>query len=108
MLTKRITMRVAAGLTLWAGINGAAQAQLPPVTAESACKILPRQQGVNVSTPTAAQLPQCTVAPIPNPKDPKSTLGYIVRDPANKPVRQLVSYDGKNYNIYAFYLDGIE
>ena len=35
-------------------------------------------------------------------------MGYVVRDPAGKPVRQFVSYDGKNFNIIAFYVDGVE
>ncbi len=68
----------------------------------------PRQPGVNVTTPAPAQASQCTVTPIPNPKDPKTPMGYVVRDPAGKPVRQFVSYDGKTYNIVAFYVDGIE
>ena len=66
------------------------------------------QPGVEVSTPTPAQVPQCKVETIPNKNDPKTPLGYVVRDPAGKPVRQFVSYDGKNYNIVAFYVDGVE
>ncbi len=108
MVTRRLTMRAVAGLTLWTGFGSAAQAELPPITAEQAFNIQPRQQGVTVSTPAPGQVKQCTVAPIPNPNNPKDTMGYVVRDPAGKPVRQFVSYDGKTYNVIAFYLDGAE
>ncbi len=108
MVTKRLTMRAAAGLTLWAGFVPAVQAQLPAVTAEDAFKVQPRQKGVIVTTPTPDAVPRCTVAPIPNPKDPKNPMGYVVRDPGGQPVRQFVSYDGKSFNIIAFYVDGME
>jgi peroxiredoxin len=62
---------------------------------------------VNVSTPQPADAARCTVAPIPG-KDPKTPMGYVVRDAAGRPVRQFVSYDGKSFNIIAFYVDGAE
>lgn len=108
MVTKRLMMRAAAGLGLWAGFGAAAQAQLPTITAEDAVKVQPRQKGVNVTTPAPADVARCTVAPIPSQKDPKTPMGYVVRDPAGKPVRQFVSYDGKTFNIIAFYVDGAE
>jgi thiol-disulfide isomerase/thioredoxin len=108
MVTKRLTMRAVAGLTLWAGFGATAQAELPPVKAAEAFAKQPRQPGVNVSTPTPDQVPNCKVEPIPNPNNPKETMGYLVRDPAGKPVRQFVSYDGKGYNIVAFYVNGEE
>jgi hypothetical protein len=107
MVTKRLTMRALAGLTLWAGFGATAQAELPAITAEQAFARQPRQPGVNVSTPTPDQVPNCKVEAIPNPNG-KETMGYVVRDPAGKPVRQFVSYDGKSYNIIAFYVNGEE
>ncbi|HEV3386361.1 MAG TPA: redoxin domain-containing protein [Gemmata sp.] len=100
-------MRSALGLTLWAGFAVSVQAQLPAVTAEGASQVMPIQPGVAVSTPPPNQIAQCKVEPIQNPTT-KATMGFVVRDPSGKPIRQFVSYDGKNFNIRAFYLDGIE
>jgi hypothetical protein len=106
MVIKRLTIRAMAGLSLWAGFGLTAQGQLPAVTPDTAFKVLPRQPGVNVSTPGPDQIPQCKVEPIPG-KDGKP-MGYIVRDPIGRAVRQFVSYDGKTFNIIAFYLNGVE
>lgn len=108
MVTKRLTMRAVAGLTLWAGFGATADAQLPAMTPEKAFQAQPRQPGVNVSTPTPDQVTNCKVEAIPSKADPKVPMGYVVRDPAGKPVRQFVSYDGKSYNIVAFYVNGEE
>ena len=99
MVTKRLTMRAVAGLSLWAGSGLAAQAHLPAVTPEGAFKVMPKQPGVNVTTPTPAEAAGCKVEPIPGQQDPKTPMGYVVRDAAGKPVRQFVSYDGKGFNI---------
>jgi hypothetical protein len=95
-------------LTLWAGFGLSAQAQLPAVTAESAVKVMPRQPGVNITTPAPAQVAQCKVDPIPDPKNPKSSIGYVVRDAQGQPVRQFVSYDGKSFNILVYFVNGVE
>jgi hypothetical protein len=108
MVTKRIAMRAVAGFSLWAGVGSVAEAQVPAVTVEDAFKVQPRQPGVNVATPTPDVAAQCKVSPIPNPKDPKSPMGYVVRDGAGRTVRQFVSVDGKSFNIIAFYTDGVE
>jgi hypothetical protein len=108
MVTKRVTLRAAAGLTLWVGVGAGAQAEPPPITAEKAVQIQPRQPGVNVNTPTPDQVPRCTVTPIPDSKNPKEAMGYLVRDPSGQPVRQFVSYDGKNYNVISFYVGDTE
>ena len=105
---ERITLSTLAGLTLWAGLGLAAQAQPPAVTVEDAIRRMPRQPGVEVSTPTPAQLPQCKVDAPPKGRDPKTPLVYVVRDPAGNPVRQFVSYDNKSFNIVAFYVNGVE
>jgi peroxiredoxin len=107
MVTKRVAVRVGAGLALWAGAGGAASAQLPQVTPEWACRVMPKQKGVNVSTPTPDQVPNCKVTPIPK-AGPNAPTGFVVRDPAGNPVRQFVSYDGKAFHIQAFYVDGVE
>ena len=104
----RITMRVLATLTLWAGFGLTAHAQLPTLTVDKALEAKPRQPGVAVTPPTPADAARFRVDPIPNPKQPGSNIGYVVRDAQGKPVRQFVSYDGKGFNIVAFYVDGQE
>lgn len=108
MALKRLTVRAFAGLTVWGGFGLVAQAQPPAMKVEDAVSRQPRQPGVVVTTPTPDQLPQCRVEPIPNKADPNRPLGYVVRDPSGNPVRQFVSYDGKNFNIVAFYVNGVE
>jgi thiol-disulfide isomerase/thioredoxin len=108
MTISRVSVKALAGLALVVGFSTAARAQLPVVTVEGAIQRQPKQQGVNITTPTPDQVPRCKVSPIPNPKDPKQPMGYLVTDANNNPVRQFVSYDNKNFNIIAFYLDGVE
>jgi len=108
MTTSQVTARSLAVLALVVGFAAAASAQPTAVTAEWALKQQPKQAGVNVSTPAPDQAPRCKVTPIPNPKAPATPMGYLVSDGDGKPVRQFVSYDGKNFNIVAFYVDGVE
>jgi len=105
MRTQRITTRALAALALWAGF-GVAAAQ--PPTVEKVLEVKPRQPGVNVTTPTPDQAARYRLDPIPNPKTPGQNMGYVVRDGDGRPVRQLVSHDGKGYNVVAFYLNGQE
>ncbi|QDU22640.1 TlpA disulfide reductase family protein [Urbifossiella limnaea] len=105
MRTSRITMRVLAALALWAGF-GVVAAQ--PPTVEKVLEVKPRQPGVNVTTPAPDQVARYRLDPIPNPKTPGQNMGYVVRDGDGRPVRQLVSHDGKGYNVVAFYLNGQE
>jgi hypothetical protein len=108
MATSRFSMRVLATLTLWAGFGLSASGQIPTLTVDKALEAKPRQPGVAVTTPAPADAARHRIDPIPNPKQPGSNMGYVVRDPAGKPVRQFVSYDGKTFNIVAFYADGQE
>ncbi|MDB5309605.1 MAG: resA 11 [Gemmataceae bacterium] len=108
MATSRFTMRVLATLTLWAGFGLTASAQLPALTVDKAFEAQPRQPGVTVPTPAADQIGRYRVEAIPDPKTPGANMGYVVRDPDNRPVRQFVSYDGKSFNIIAFYVNGQE
>ncbi len=106
MTTKRFSMRVLATLTLWAGFGLSAFAQLPPLPLDKAFETKPRQPGVGVATPTTEQMARHKVEPIKN-KD-QVVIGYVIRDAEGKPVRQFVSYDGKSFNIVAFYVNGQE
>ena len=106
MTTKRFSMRVLATLTLWAGFGLSAFAQLPPLPLDKAFETKPRQPGVAIATPTPEQMARHKVEPIKN-KD-QAVIGYVIRDAEGKPVRQFVSYDGKSFNIVAFYVNGQE
>jgi hypothetical protein len=101
-------MRVLATLTLWAGFGLTADAQLPTLTVDKALEVKPRQPGVAITTPAPADLARHQINPIPNPKQPGTNMGYVLRDAQGRPVRQFVSYDGKGFNIVAFYVDGQE
>lgn len=105
MTTSQVTVRALAALTLVAGFAAAGRAQPAAVTAEWALQQKPKQPGVNVSTPPAAG---CKVAPIPNGKPDGKSMGSLVSGPDGKPVRQFVSYDGKNFNIIVYFVDGAE
>lgn len=108
MTTWRMTVRAVAALVLVAGVGAASRAQPGAVTPEWAFQQLPKQPGVNIHTPTPDQAARCKVEPIPNPKDPNKPMGYMVRDPDGKLVRMFVTYDGRNFNISSFFLDGVE
>src|SRR5207248_339807 len=108
MTGTRFTTRVLATLTLWAGFGLTAHAQLPPLTADKAFDAKPRQPGVSVATPAPAEIARHRVDPIPDPNKAGQTIGYVVRDPDGKPARQFVSYDGKGFNIIAYYAGGQE
>ena len=103
-MTTKVTVRALAAVALVAGFAATAHAQPAAVTADWALKQNPRQPGVSVSTPGPDQVARCKVTPLPDPKVP----GYLVTDPDGRPVRQFVSYDGKNFNIISYYTDGVE
>ncbi|MBX9583864.1 MAG: TlpA family protein disulfide reductase [Gemmataceae bacterium] len=107
MATPRITIKALATLTLWGGFGLAAKAQPPALTVEQAFAAKPRQPGVSVPTPPADQLARYRVAPIPG-QQAGSNMGYKVVDAQNRPVRQFVTYDNKNFNILSYYADGQE
>ena len=106
MPAKRYTMRVLATLTLWAGLGLSAFAEPPAISVQQAFETRPKQPGIAVTTPAPEQMARHKVDPIKG-KD-QATIGYVVRDAEGKPVRQFVSYDGKNINIVAFYVNGQE
>lgn len=108
MAAKRITLRLLAGWTMMAGLSATASAEVPGMTVEKALEFKPRQANVNITTPAPGDLARCRIDPIPNPKQAGSVIGYIVRDPEGKPIRQFVSYDNKQFNIVSYYVDGQE
>jgi hypothetical protein len=95
-----------ATMTLWAGFGLTAFAQPPAITVQQAFETRPKQPGVAIATPAADQIARHKVDPIKDKN--QTTIGYVVRDAEGKPVRQFVSYDGKSFNIVAFYVNGQE
>lgn len=108
MTTSQVTVKALAALALVAGFASLGRAQPGGMTAEKAFEIRPKQPGVNVSTPAPDAVPRCKVSPIANPQKPGQSMGYLVTDPDGKPVRQLITYDNKSFNVISFYLDGVE
>jgi peroxiredoxin len=98
---------IAAGVLLaWVGSPGSAQP--PALSIDEALRRQPKHAGLLISTPPAEQWKTCRMEPIFHPKDGRTPMGYIVRDSAGLPLRQLVSYDNQIYNIVAYYHNGVE
>ena len=93
---ERLSIRVLAGMSLFAGFGLAASAQPPAVTVEDALRRQPQATERRDHHSDAAQAGQCKVEPIPNKNDPKTPLGYVVRDAGRQPgppVRELRRQD---------------
>lgn len=106
MRTKRITMRVVAGLLFTAGVGGSASAQnVADILART-----PSQPGVNVTTPEGAELAACKADQLSWPKQGNVTpTGVVIRDGQGRLVRQFVDTTGRNNpNIFSYYLNGVE
>lgn len=107
MSTKRVTMRLLAGITLSAGLMGSTALALPPTPkAEDLAKTQPAHPGVNVTTPTAAEAARLRVEPVPG-ADGKP-IGHMLTDSNNRVIRRFLAIGSKDYNIKSFYLNGQE
>lgn len=107
MATTRITMRLLAGLTLYAGFGMGSALALPPAPkAEDMAQAQPRFPGVSVSTPAPADFAKCRVENIPG-ADGKP-IGHVLIDANNRTVRRFLAVGTADYNIKSFYLDGQE
>lgn len=105
-MTKRMTTRALAALTLWAGFGLAPARALPPAPkAEEMAAVQPKQPGVAVGTPAAADLARCRVEPYPNATNP---VGYVLLDGSNRPLRRFVAVGTPSFNILSYYQDGQE
>lgn len=107
MATTRITMRLLAGLTLYAGFGVGPALALPPTPrAEDLAQAQPKYPGVAVSTPTPAELARCRVEAVPGPDG--KPIGHVLIDGGNRVVRRFLAVGTPDYNIKSFYLDGQE
>lgn len=105
-MSRRITTRALAVLSLWAGFGIGTAAALPPAPkADEMAGVQPRQPGVTVATLQPADLARCTVQPYPNAQQP---VGYVLADAAGRPVRRFVAVGSQGFNILSFYQDGAE
>jgi hypothetical protein len=65
----------------------------------------PRQQGIEISTPTAEQQASCKVELVKGGKG----SGYVLRDPAGQTVRRFFDSNGDNkIDTWCYYKDGAE
>jgi thiol-disulfide isomerase/thioredoxin len=74
-------------------------------------KFQPRQEGINITIPTEAQLESCKVELIKGTMvaNGKASSGWLLRDGQGKPVRRFFDSDGdQQIDVYSYYLDGKE
>lgn len=105
----KVTMRLLAGIALFAGWNQAGWAQAPTVADLLARK--PIQPNVKYTTPAANDLAACKVEVLnyPKPASGPAPTGYLVRDGQGKIIRQFVDTSGRNQpNIVSYYFEGVE
>ncbi len=109
MATSRFTKRLWAVAATAVGLSGAVVAQAPK--AETVLARLPAVAGVNVATPTAAELAGCKVEvrQWEAGKDGVKPKGVIVTDASGRKLRQFIdTTGGDKFNILSYYLDGVE
>ena len=106
MTMKRFAAKAFAILSLSSSVGASIAEALPPAPKlEQFAAIQPKQTGVTVTTPTAAELARCRVVAYPDDKKP---IGHAILDANNKPIRRFFAIGTENYNIFSFYLDGQE
>jgi hypothetical protein len=102
MMKARIVAAWIAGCLV--GLCSVARAADP--TPEQMIGIKPTQPGVNISTPTGAELAACKVEAI---SGANNVRGLLLRDAKGRPVRRILDTNGdQRPDIWSFYLDGVE
>ena len=108
MAKSRIGFKLLATLAL-ASSTGLAQAAAP--TPAQILQFKPRQQGINVSTPTDAELQGCKVELAKGAKaaSGKTASGWLLKDPQGRIVRRFFDSDGDNQiDVWSYFLNGEE
>jgi thiol-disulfide isomerase/thioredoxin len=99
--------RLLAGCLLLAGAAAPAWAQQPSVEQMLDGRFAPKQK-VTVSTPTAAEVRECTVKGVPGNR--AGSTGWELRDAKNQPLRRY--YGGKGakggVDTWCYFRDGVE
>ena len=109
MATSRFTKKLWAVAAAGVGLGGAALAQAPK--AEAVLARQPAIAGVNVATPTAAEMANCKAESRQweAGKDGVKPKGVVVTDAAGRKLRQFIdTTGGDKWNILSYYLDGVE
>lgn len=109
MATSRLTRKLWAVAVTAVGLSGAAVAQAPK--AETILARQPAVAGVNISTPTAAELAGCKaeVREWEAGKNGAKPKGVTVTDATGRKLRQFIDTGGGDkWNILSYYLDGVE
>src|SRR5436190_23688185 len=101
----RFTIKALGIATLFAGFGLEVKALPPQPKVEEMAAVQPKQQGVDVTVLTPADLAKCRVEPFPNAQTP---VGFVLLDSKNQPVRRFVAVNTPNFNILSFYSDGEE
>src|SRR5262249_35314092 len=103
MVTPRMGVQALSALLLLAGASSGWAAS---PTAEDLLKIRPKLEGIEISTPSEAQIPNCKVEVI---KGDSKGSGYLLRDADGKPLRRFFDTDGDRYiDVWSYFLDGQE
>jgi thiol-disulfide isomerase/thioredoxin len=110
MAKSRIGVRLLAVVILSIGFN-LAQAPAAAPTPAQMLQFKPRQQGVNVGTPSDAEVAGCKVELVTGAKvaNGKTASGWLLKDPQGRPLRRFFDSNGDNQiDIWSYYLNGEE
>src|SRR5438094_2509240 len=86
----RVGIRLLSAAILLSGVTSAFAA---PPTVEEMLKLQPKQDGVQISTPAEAEFAACKVEAIKT----ETGSGWLLRDPAGRPVRRFFDSNGDRY-----------
>lgn len=106
MSKARITFGLLVSIVLTSAVTAA-----PPPTPAQMLQFKPRQQGVNYSTPTEAELVGCKVELVKGQKlaNGKNASGWSLKDAQGRMVRRFFDTDGDNQiDVWSYYLNGDE
>jgi hypothetical protein len=104
----RIGFGLPAVLTLLAGLGSVAAADPPPVSTMLAYK--PHQSGIDITTPTEAEMAACKVELEPGRKvGQKQATAWVLKDGQGRVLRKFHDTTGDGpVNMFAYYKDGEE
>jgi thiol-disulfide isomerase/thioredoxin len=109
MAKARIGFGVLAAAVLLGGAVAAHAAPAPQPA--QMLQFKPRQPGINIGTPTDADIAKCAVELVKGQKlaSGKSASGWLLKDPQGRPLRRFYDSDGDNQiDVWSYYLNGEE
>jgi thiol-disulfide isomerase/thioredoxin len=87
------------------GLLGLGRVDAASPSAEQALKLAPIQEGVDYSTPSATDLPKCTI----EARKVDGKVGWVVEDPNGLPLRRFIDTNGDNtVDQWCYFKDGLE